>query len=420
MYEPCSGPDPIARRKQHPDGEQPGYRWVLLGGVWLIYFCFGLMITSLAPLITPIATELGIGHAKMGAILGAWPLVYIAASIPCGMLLDRLGARGALLIAALIMCASGVARGLAGDETALFAAVALFGIGGPLISIGAPTLIARRFEGASRGTAMGIYMTGPSLGAIAALSLTNGVLMPLTGQDWRLVMFIHAGFIAVSGLIWLAIASHPAARTGLARPEDGKTFSLAAFSEILALRAVRIVLAMSIGIFFINHGLNNWLPEILRSRGLSPAVAGYWATIPTVIGVAGSLVIPRLATPERRIKVMTLLFVAALLASLLLHAQPGPWLVSGLFLMGIARSSMMTVAILLLMETPGLPKARLGLAGGLFFSAAEIGGVLGPLTIGILSDLTHGFSVPLIGLTGVCLVLLVLIGVLARAGKALK
>ena len=118
--------------------------------------------------------------------------------------------------------------------------------------------------------------------------------------------------------------------------------------------------------------------------------------------------------------VMTLLFIAALLASLLLHADPGPWLAFGLFLQGVARSSMMTVAILLLMEAPGVPKARLGLAGGLFFTSAEIGGVLGPLTIGILSDLTHGFSVPLIGLTGVCLVLLVLIGLLARASKALK
>ncbi len=397
-----------------------GYRWVLLGGVWLIYFCFGLMITSLAPLVTPITTELGIGHAKMGAILGAWPLVYIAASIPCGMLLDRLGARITLLIAALIMCASGVARGIAGDEMTLFAAVALFGLGGPLISIGAPTLIARRFEGASRGTAMGIYMTGPSLGAIAALSLTNGVLMPLTGQDWRLVMFLYAGFIAVSGVLWLAIASHPAARSKLAQQEDGKKFSLAAFTEILGLREVRIILAMSIGIFFINHGLNNWLPELLRSRGMTPAAAGYWASIPTVIGVVGSLIIPRLATPERRIRVMTLLFISALLASLLLHADPGPWLASGLFLQGIARSSMMTVAILLLMETPGVPKARLGLAGGLFFSAAEIGGVLGPLTIGILSDLTHGFSVPLIGLTGVCLALLVLIGLLARASTVQK
>ncbi|MFQ5565055.1 MAG: CynX/NimT family MFS transporter [Paracoccaceae bacterium] len=400
------------------NGDGSGYRWVLLGGVWLIYFCFGLMLASLAPLVTPITAELGIGHAKMGAILGAWPLVYIAASIPCGMLLDRLGARIALLIAALIMCASGVARGVAGDETALFAAVGLFGIGGPLISIGAPKLIAQRFEGASRGAAMGIYMTGPSLGAIAALSLTNGVLMPLTGQDWRMVMFVYAGFIAVSGLLWLAIASHRSASAVQAQHEDGKKFSLAAFTEILGLREVRIVLAMSIGIFFINHGLNNWLPEILHSRGLSLAAAGYWASIPTVIGVVGSLIIPRLATPDRRIMVMTLLFVSALLASLLLHAAPGAWLVSGLFLMGVARSSMMTVAILLLMETPGVPKARLGLAGGLFFTSAEIGGVLGPLTIGILSDLTRGFSVPLIGLTGVCLVLLVLIGLLGRASKA--
>ena len=405
-----------------PDDGPPvapsSYRWVLLGGVWLIYFCFGLMTASMAPLVAPITAELGIGHSTMGAILGAWPLVYIAAAIPCGMLLDRLGARVALLIAALIMGASGVARGLAGDEMALFAAVGLFGIGGPLISIGAPKLIANWFEGTSRGTAMGIYITGPSLGGIAALSLTNGVLMPLTGQNWRLVLFLYAGFVAASGLLWLAIASHPAARAHGSTQADGKKFDIAAFTEILRLREVRIVLAMSVGIFFINHGLNNWLPELLRARGLTPALAGYWASIPTVIGVIGSLIIPRLATPDRRLQVMALLFVSALLASLLLHANPGPWLASGLILQGIARSSMMTIAILLLMETPGVPKARLGLAGGLFFTAAEIGGVLGPLTIGVLSDLTDGFTVPLMAVTGACLVLIMLIGVLGRARSA--
>ena len=402
-----------------PDDEPPAapssYRWVLLGGVWLIYFCFGLTTASMAPLVASITAELGIGYSTMGAILGAWPLVYIAAAIPCGMLLDRLGARVALLIAALIMGASGTARGLAGDETALFAAVGLFGIGGPLISIGAPKLIANWFEGTSRGTAMGIYITGPSLGGIASLSLTNGVLMPLTGQDWRLVLFLYAGFVAASGLLWLAIASHPAARAHGSTQADGKKFDIAAFAEILRLREVRIVLAMSVGIFFINHGLNNWLPELLRSRGMTPALAGYWASIPTVIGVIGSLIIPRLATPEYRVRVMALLFVSALLGSLLLHANPGPWLASGLILQGIARSSMMTIAILLLMETPGMPKARLGLAGGLFFTAAEIGGVLGPLTIGVLSDLTDGFTVPLMAVTGACLVLIMLIGVLGRA-----
>jgi cyanate permease len=405
------GNDPDDQRVAAPSS----YRWVLLGGVWLIYFCFGLMTASMAPLVAPITAELGIGYSMMGAILGAWPLVYIAAAIPCGMLLDRLGARVALLIAALIMGASGVARGLAGDETMLFAAVGLFGIGGPLISIGAPKLIANWFEGTNRGTAMGIYITGPSLGGIAALSLTNGVLMPLTGQDWRLVLFLYAGFVAASGLLWLAIASHPAARAHGSTQADGKKFDIAAFAEILRLREVRIVLAMSIGIFFINHGLNNWLPELLRSRGMAPALAGYWASIPTVIGVIGSLIIPSLATPDRRLRVMLLLFVSALLASLLLHTNPGPWLASGLILQGIARSSMMTIAILLLMETPGMPKARLGLAGGLFFTAAEIGGVLGPLTIGVLSDLTDGFTVPLMAVTGACLVLIMLIGALGRA-----
>jgi len=391
------------------------YRWVILGGVWLVYYCFGLTTASMAPLVAPITAELGISNSTMGAILGAWPLVYIAAAIPCGMLLDRLGARVALTVAALVMGASGVARGLAGGEVMLFAAVGLFGIGGPLISIGAPKLIAERFEGPERGTAMGIYITGPSLGAITALSLTNGVLMPLTGQDWRMVLFAYAGFVAASGLLWLVLASHPAAEAKLPGAEAGKKFDLAAFAGILRLGEVRVVLAMSIGIFFINHGLNNWLPELLRSRGLSPAEAGYWASVPTVVGVAGSLLIPRLATPARRIRVMTLLFLAALAASLLLQAMPGPALATGLVLQGIARSSMMTIAILLLMETPGVPKERLGLAGGLFFTAAEIGGVLGPLTLGILSDLTGGFQAPLLAVTSVAAVLLVLIRVLARA-----
>ena len=391
------------------------YRWVLLAGTWLIYFGFGLTTASMAPLVEPISAELGIGHATMGAILGAWPLVYIAAAIPCGIVLDRLSARAALAMAALIMSASGAARALAGDATVLFAAVALFGLGGPLISIGAPKLIARWFEGESRGLAMGIYITGPSLGGIAALTLTNGVLMPLTGRDWRIVLLVYAAFVTASGLLWLVIASHSVARTEVAGEEEGKKLNPAAFLEILGLDAVRIILAMSIGIFFINHGLNNWLPELLRTHGLSPAAAGYWASIPTAVGVAGSLVIPRLATPERRLRVMALLFAAAFVASLLLHASAGPWLATGLVLQGVARSSMMTVAMLLLMETPGVPKERLGLAGGLFFTAAEIGGVLGPLTIGIIADLTGGFTVALFVLSGICIALIASIGLLARS-----
>ena len=48
-------------------------------------------------------------------------------------------------------------------------------------------------------------------------------------------------------------------------------------ADLMRARAVRIVLLMSVGVFFFNHGLNNWLPEILRSRGMAPETS--WHTL---------------------------------------------------------------------------------------------------------------------------------------------
>jgi cyanate permease len=389
-------------------------RWLILLGVWLIYFCFGLTVASMAPLVSPISADLGIGNGMMGLILGAWPLTYILAAIPCGILLDHLGARRMLLLACLIMAASGLARSYAETPLQLLLAVSLFGIGGPMISVGAPKIIARLFQGKTRATAMGIYVTGPYLGSMLSLSLTNSLVMPMVGDDWRQAILVYAGLVALSGAIWFGIASLPAARLQSGENEGGKKFNLAAFLEIVRLPEVRLILVMSIGIFFINHGLNNWLPEILRGHGFSAVQAGYWAAIPSSVGIIAALVIPRLAVPERRLQVMAVLFACALAASLLLQVAAGPLLVSGLILQGMARGAMMTVAILLLMETPRIPEERLGLAGGLFFTFAEIGGVLGPITFGVLSAVSGGFALPLAALTVICSVLLVLLAILAR------
>ena len=176
--------------------------------------------------------------------------------------------------------------------------------------------------------------------------------------------------------------------------------------QLLKEPAVFVVLAMSIGVFLFNHGLNNWLPELLRSTGMTVTQAGYWAAIPTVIGLAGSLLIPRLATPERRFYILIGLCVAAGIASVLLHFQSQPVLFTGLVLQGIARSSLMTVLVLTLVELPGIDERDVGVATGLFFSAAEVGGVLGPLSLGFLYDLTHGFDSGLYMLTIVSIILI--------------
>ncbi|MDG2284821.1 MAG: MFS transporter, partial [Alphaproteobacteria bacterium] len=114
------------------------YRWVMLAGVWLIYCSFGVTVASIAPLVSVITADLGMSHGAMGSVLGAWPFVYIGASLPCGVLLDRIGPAKGLLLAALIMAASGALRGFADGHLTLALAVAVFGLGGPMISIGAP------------------------------------------------------------------------------------------------------------------------------------------------------------------------------------------------------------------------------------------------------------------------------------------
>ena len=146
--------------------------------------------------------------------------------------------------------------------------------------------------------------------------------------------------------------------------------------------------------------------------------AGYWSSIPTAIGIIGALIIPRLAIPRRRLSILLLLFIGGAVAMLMLQIGAGVPLAFGLALQGLARSSMMTVAVLVLMETRDVDSRNMGAAGGLFFSAAEIGGVLGPLTIGSLSDLTGGFVAGLYLLTGICVALMVLLWVLRRDGGA--
>jgi cyanate permease len=171
---------------------------------------------------------------------------------------------------------------------------------------------------------------------------------------------------------------------------------------------------MSIGVLFFTHGLSNWLPELLRSGGMPMDQAGFWATVPVVVAIFGSLLIPRLAIPSRRIFVLLSLFLCAMGASLLLRGTIGPTFITGLVLDGLARSSMMTVLILTLVEMEGVGKERAGTAGGLFFAAAEIGGVSGPVMLGILYDATGDFSTGLGLLTLVSIFLLALLVLLKK------
>ncbi|HET9016048.1 MAG TPA: MFS transporter, partial [Thermomicrobiaceae bacterium] len=102
--------------------EQGPANWGMLALAWLLYFAFGLVSASLAPLVGPIRTDLHLSYAEIGFVLGFWQLVYIGAAAPVGVLIDRLGTKRALLLGAFAVALSGFVRGLAVDFATLLAA----------------------------------------------------------------------------------------------------------------------------------------------------------------------------------------------------------------------------------------------------------------------------------------------------------
>ncbi len=389
-------------------------RWLLLVGVWGLYASFGLVASCLAPLVSLVERDLGISHAAMGSVLGAWQLVYMFAAIPCGLVLDRLGSRFALSIGITLIALSALARSVSHDFTTLLLSVMAFGLGAPLISTGAPKIVTEWFEGSSRGLAMGIYATGPAIGGALALTLTHSWLMPWLG-DWRELMRVWAGVAAASGIVWLVVTSRSKFREAEERRWGTAALpQLSAMRELGALPDVRILLAMAAGTFMISHGVGSWLPALLHARGLTTVEAGYWSAIPTAIGIGSALLIPRLAIPPRRQRILFALVATSGLSTLFLQLDARPSLLAGLLLQGAAATVLTPILILTLLELPGVGERRAGTASGLFFSAAQIGGVLGPMGVGALYDLSGGFGLGLAGLMVAAIGVLVGIGRLGR------
>ena len=358
----------------------------MLSALWLVYFSFGLGALSMAPLVETIREDLGISKGAMGTVLSAWPLVYLVAALPSGALVDRLGLRRSLGIAAVIISASALLRPVADSFMAMFGAVALFGLGGPLVSVGAPKLVSAWFAQEERALAMGITMSAPAIGGVLTLITANSVLMPVFDQSWRATLLVYALISVAIIAIWLvAAAAAERVAPGVDRDIDPAPGFSGAWG-LLGHRAVQAMLAMAVGMFFFNHALNGWLPTIIEDRGFSSSAAGYLAGSVTALGIVGALVGPRSIPEKHRIAAMAVVFVLYGVATILLIVDGRPSAFVGLAIAGSVRGLAVPVSLVVMMQLPGVTHRNMGAAGGLFFTAGEAGGVLGPILFGVLSD----------------------------------
>jgi cyanate permease len=371
----------------------------MLGLGWLIYFAFGIVMSSLVPLVTILRAELGISYTEMGLILGAWQLVYIAAAAPSGILIDRLGPKQALVVGALIIALSAFLRSYAMEFWSLFAAVALFGLGGPIVSIGLPKLVVDWFSGPSRGLASGIYITGPALGSVLVLSSTHALILPLTGS-WRMALMIYALIALAVAVVWIVFGRDS---PGNATARETSGVAKGGYREVIAQPAVWGIVVIGFAAFLASHGLRSWLPQILEARGMSPAAAGLLASLPAITGVLGSILILRLASRGvgNRRRAAVALLLATGLTVVAINFLDGWPLVLVIAVEGFCAAAIQPLMLNVLMEMASVGPRRMGTAAGVFFSVGEVGGTAGPVLMGIAADLTGSFAPGLIGVAAI-------------------
>jgi len=379
------------------------YRWVMLLLLWLLYIAFGLVARSITPLVTPILNDLRMSYSQMGFILGSWQLTYILVALVAGAILDRWGVRKSIFAGALTIGLSASIRFYATGFLTMLIAIVLFGVGGPMISIGGPKTISEWFSGHSRGIAVGVYTTGPWIGGLLALALTNSLVMPLVGGSWRLTFVCYGMLTFIIALLWLFLA-----RASALKPADIGAGIIEVFKKLIAVRNVQILMIMALFSFAINHGFSNWLPKIFEVNGMSGSQAGYAASIPIATGIPAILSIPSLIPPHFRGRMIAILAFMTTLSLVLVMKTSGTPLYIGLMVLGFVSSPFMPLMLLMLMESPRVKTEYMGAAGGMFFCIAEIGGFSGPSIMGILVDLTGTFMAGTIFLAILCIAIAIM------------
>ncbi|MFC2035787.1 CynX/NimT family MFS transporter [Chloroflexota bacterium] len=360
----------------------------MLALVWLLYGIFGIIVRAISPLVTPIIEDLNISFSEMGIILGAWPLTYIIVAAIGGVIMDRWGVRRSLFVGMIIISLSALLRYFANGFSTMFLLVALFGVGGPMISIGCPKTISQWFSEEDRGKAVGIYMTGPAIGGLLALSLTNSVVMPLTGYSWRLTFVIFGLVAFAAALLWWFLAKDVES-TG---PTESMSI-IKVFKGLASIRNVQLILIMGFLAFAIMHGFSNWLPKILETGGLTPKVAGFAASIPALVSIPALLFIPSLVPSRLRERAIAIGYLVLAVVLPVVMVTSGAPLITGLVLLGAVGAFGVPLLMLILMDMPEVGAKYMGSAGGMFFCIGEVGGFAGPFIMGALVDLTGSFLI---------------------------
>jgi CP family cyanate transporter-like MFS transporter len=362
-------------------------------------------IASVPPVLPDIQHDLGLSGTGAG-VLTALPVLCLGLFAPAAAwLASRFGVDRVVAWALVVLGAGTLARAL-GGAAVLFAATFLAGIGLAVGGALLPGIVKAHFPADRAATVTGLYTTGLAGGALLAAALTVP-LRNLFGGSWAPALAVWALPAAAALLVWRQVAApgrpaaEPAPAAGGGLPwRSGLAWRVTLYTGLQSL---------------LFYAALTWLSPLYRARGWSAERAGLLLAVFSLTQLVATLGLPALADRTGDRRPWTALAVGACTAGLLVVAvapMAAPWLAAAVI--GFGTGGQFAMALTLLVDTAADPAASRRLSG-MAFLVGYLLAAAGPAAVGVLHDVTGGFTAAFLALTVIGVVTLTL-GVSVRRG----
>jgi ACS family D-galactonate transporter-like MFS transporter len=366
--------------------------------------------------------EFGMQATLSGLLLSAFSWTYFLAQLPAGVLLDRIGVKVTYVASIALWSAVTLLHGMVGGFRMLFGLRLALGLAEAPCFPANSKIIAMWCPQSERARAVGFYTAAEYVG----LGFLSPILFwGLSVAGWR-SLFVVAGSIGLAFSVVFARRyfdpeAHPrlthaerdeiASGGGLMKHPVAPRWSWSAVGRLLSHRQI---FGVCLGQFAVHSTLTfflTWFPSYLvTARHIDWIQAGFMASLPYLAAFAGVLAAgfwsDRLLSKgaslsiARKLPVITGLLVATVIVAAN-YVESSVLIVTVLavafFAQGMSGTSWAAVPEI-------APPAQLGLVGGLFNAAGNLAGIVTPIAIGIIVDVTGSFAGALYFVGGVALV----------------
>ncbi|MCB1687266.1 MAG: MFS transporter [Halioglobus sp.] len=372
----------------------PGYANYVLGVLFVVYVFNFIDRQVMSVFIGPIKQEFGASDTQMGLLVGfAFALLYTFAGIPIARWADSGNRRNIIAIGLTLWSAMTVASGMARSFAQLAIARVFVGIGEAAGSPPAHSLIADYFPLSRRATALAIYSAGAFVGSGLAY-LGGGYLREYF--DWRMAFIVLGAPGLIVALVLRFTVKEPPRGYSEQRTANAESSTFGQTLKFLVTSRSWVYLMAGFSLLSLTgYAVLMWGFEFFgRIHGMAPISIGNWMGLIVGIGgsvgtIAGGRLVDRMApkNPARGLWAPVVVTLAGFpLGAVFLLADS-----QLLSLLCFAPFYVLLNVYVPAMYSYNQNMARLRMrataAAIMLFVANIVGAGLGPLLVGLLSDL---------------------------------